>query len=141
MCGLILVVLIRYAVQFQILRQSRSNPSEVFLEKGVLKICSKFTGEHPWRSVNLLHIFRTPFPKNTSEWLLLVVIQRYSFLFQSNQKLTKNSLKFHHKFRITIKSKSECIKGSNIRKKYLRLYQKSNHDIQCHSMSHQKFIS
>ena len=24
----------------------RSSPSEVFLEKGVLKICSKFTGEH-----------------------------------------------------------------------------------------------
>ena len=56
---------------------------EVFLEKGVLKICSKFTGVHPCRSVisikllcnfieialrhgyppvNLLHIFRTPFP-------------------------------------------------------------------------------
>ena len=59
-----------------------------------LKICSKFTGEHPCRSmislkllcnfieiilrhgcspVNLLHIFRTPFLKNTSEWLLLKV--------------------------------------------------------------------
>ena len=60
--------------------------------KSVLKICSKFTGEHPCRSaisikllcnfieialrhgcspVNLLHIFRTPFPKNTSGRLLL----------------------------------------------------------------------
>ena len=59
----------------------------MFLEKVVLKICSKFTGEHPCRSVisvklqskfyeislwhgcspvNLPHIFRTPFPKNTS---------------------------------------------------------------------------
>ena len=59
----------------------------VFLGKGALKICSKFTGEHPFRSVitikfpcnfiefklrhgcspvNLLHIFRTPFLKNTS---------------------------------------------------------------------------
>ena len=28
----------------------RSSPSEVFLEKGVLKICSKFTGEHTCRS-------------------------------------------------------------------------------------------
>ena len=58
----------------------------------VLKICSTFTGEYPCRSaisielqsnffeialrhgcspVNLLHIFRTPFPKNTSGWLLL----------------------------------------------------------------------
>ena len=30
---------------------SRSSHPEVFLEKGVLKICSKFTGEHPCRSV------------------------------------------------------------------------------------------
>ena len=67
----------------------------MFLGKGVLKICSKFTGEHPCRSVisikflcnfietklqhgcslvNLLHIFRTPFLKNTSGWLLLIDI-------------------------------------------------------------------
>ena len=60
---------------------------EVFLGKGILKICSKFTGEHQCRSVisiklqsnvieiafrygcspiNLLHIFRIPFPRNTS---------------------------------------------------------------------------
>ena len=51
---------------------------------GVLKILSKFTGEHTCRSVtieitlrhgcspvNLLHIFRTPFPKNTAGWLRL----------------------------------------------------------------------
>ena len=58
---------------------------EVLLRKDVLKICSKFTGEHSCRSaisiettlrhgcspVNLLHIFRTPFLKNTSGWLLL----------------------------------------------------------------------
>ena len=57
---------------------------EVFLGKGVLRICSKFTGEHPCSSaisikllckfiqialwhgcspVNLLHIFRTSFPR------------------------------------------------------------------------------
>ena len=68
----------------------RSHP-EVFLGKGVLNICSKFTGEHPCQSaisikllcnfieialrhgcspVNLLHIFRTFFLKNTSGWLL-----------------------------------------------------------------------
>ena len=28
----------------------RSSHPEVFLTKGVLKICSKFTGEHPYRS-------------------------------------------------------------------------------------------
>ena len=64
----------------------------MFLEKGFLKICSRFTGENPCRSVisikllckfieithwhgcspvNLLHIFRAPFTKNTSGWLLL----------------------------------------------------------------------
>ena len=61
--------------------------------KGVRKICSKFIGEHPCRSVisiklqssfieitlqhrcspvNLVHVFRTPFTKNTSGWLLLL---------------------------------------------------------------------
>ena len=70
----------------------RSSHPEVFLRKGVLKICSKFTRERPCRSaisiklqsnfieitlrhrcspVNLLHIFRTPFSKNTSGRLLL----------------------------------------------------------------------
>ena len=70
----------------------RSSRPEVFLRKGVLKICSKFTGEDPCQSVisiklqdnfveialrhgcspvNLLHIFRTPFPRNTSGWLFL----------------------------------------------------------------------
>ena len=70
----------------------RSSRPEVFLRKGVLKICSRFAGEHICRSailiklqsnfiettlrkgccpVNLLHIFKTPFLKNTSEWLLL----------------------------------------------------------------------
>ena len=29
----------------------RSNPPEVFLKEGVLKLCSKFTEEHPCRSV------------------------------------------------------------------------------------------
>ena len=66
---------------------SRSSSSEVFLGKGVLKKCSKFTGEQLCRSaisikfqnnfieiplwhgcplVNLLHILKIPFPKNTS---------------------------------------------------------------------------
>ena len=70
----------------------RSSHPEVFLVKGVLKICRIFTGEHPCWSVisikkqssfieitlqhghslvNLLHVFRTPFPKNISGWLRL----------------------------------------------------------------------
>ena len=37
-------------IKFKI-KKSRSSSSEVFLGKVVLKICSKFTGEHPCRSV------------------------------------------------------------------------------------------
>ena len=68
----------------------RSSHPEVFRRKGVLKICSKSLGENTCRSVisiksqsnfieiilrhgfspvNLLHIFRTPFLKNTFGWL------------------------------------------------------------------------
>ena len=71
-----------------------SSGSEVFLGKGVLKICRKCTGEHTCRSaisikllcnfieitlrhgyspLHLLHIFRIPFLKNTSGWLLLTI--------------------------------------------------------------------
>ena len=34
-----------------VLAECRSSSSEVFLGKGVLKFCNKFTGEHPCRSV------------------------------------------------------------------------------------------
>ena len=89
----------------------RSIRPEVFLENGVLKICSKFTGQHPFRSaisikllsnfieitlrnefstVNLLHIFRTTFYKNTSEWLLLFCV-----LIQSQkQKRIQSQIKY-----------------------------------------------
>ena len=64
-------------------------------KKSILKICRKFTGEHSCRSaiaikllcnfieitlrhgcspVNLLHVFRAPFLKNTSGWLLLKIL-------------------------------------------------------------------
>ena len=73
-----------------IITYKRSHP-EVFLGKGVLKTCSKFTGEHRCRiaisiklqnsfmeitlrhgcsPVNFLHIFRTPFYKSTSRGCL-----------------------------------------------------------------------
>ena len=73
---------------FHLLKQ----PSRRVLRKGVLKICNKFTGEHSCPSlisiksennfiqitlqvgcspVNLLHISRTPFLKNTSGGLYL----------------------------------------------------------------------
>ena len=34
----------------------RSNPSEVLLEKGILKICIRFTGEHTCRLGMLLKL-------------------------------------------------------------------------------------
>ena len=72
-----------------LLAKSITSRPEVFLRKGVLKICSKFTGDQPCRSVicnfleitlrrgcspvDLLHIFRTPFLKNSSGRLPLKV--------------------------------------------------------------------
>ena len=76
-----------------------SSPPEVFLKKGVLKICSKFTAEHScwsvisikllssfikislrhWCSpVNLKHIFRTLFPRNTSGGHLLNITVQWN---------------------------------------------------------------
>ena len=70
----------------------KSSPPDVLLENGALKMCNKFTGEHPCRSVvsikllcnfieiafwqgcspvNLMYIFRAPFYKNTYGGLLL----------------------------------------------------------------------
>ena len=91
-----------YSQKFSILWY-RGSPSEVFLGKGVLKIFSKFTGEHPCWSVisiklqsnfieitvqhgcspvNLLPIFRTPFLKNAFGELLLMkwVMKNYALL-------------------------------------------------------------
>ena len=92
---------------------SRSSYPEVFLEKAVLKMYSKFTGEHPSRSaisimlfcsfieitlrhgcspVNLQHIFRTAFPKNTSERLLLY--QSIQIFPRNVSCVCKKNLKF-----------------------------------------------
>ena len=35
---------------------ARSSRPEVFLEKGILKICSKFKGEHPCQSAILIKL-------------------------------------------------------------------------------------
>ena len=93
----------------------------MFLRKGVEKIYSKFTGEHPCRSVisiqlpnnfieialwhgcspvNLLHIFRIPFPRKTSGWLLLGVFKgalsglRQVLATESLLKMMKNAFYF-----------------------------------------------
>ena len=86
--------------------------SEVFLVQVVLKICSKFTREHPCRNVisiklqsnfteitlrhgcspvNLLHIFRTPCTKKTSGWLLLYGAYWWLFWFMHSTSSPKFS--------------------------------------------------
>ena len=82
-------------------RKFRSSRPEVFLRKGALKTCNKFTGEHSCRNVisinlqsnfieitfrhdyslvKLLHIFRTPFFKNTFAALLPKIVVIIFFL-------------------------------------------------------------
>ena len=94
----------------------RSNSPEVFLGKGILKICSKCTGERQCRKVIsiklqsnfieitlqhgcspviLLHNFRTPFSQNTSGWLLLKV---KSWRFIICNTMTENDSKSFHLF-------------------------------------------
>ena len=81
-------------ILFHYLRLFRTRHLEVLKGKGVTEICSKFKGEHPcWSDisikllcnfikiilqhecfpVNLLHIFRILFRKNTSGWLLQII--------------------------------------------------------------------
>ena len=48
---------------------SRGNCLEVFLGNGVLKICSKFTGEHPYRSASSINC--------TSAWLFSCKFSAY----------------------------------------------------------------
>ena len=90
------------------IKHTRNSPPEVFLGKGVLKICGKFIGEHPYRSVisiklqssfteitlrhgcspvNLLYIFRTSFPKKTSGMLLLAYRNLRSTLMNESKKI------------------------------------------------------
>ena len=93
----------------------RSSHPEVFLGKGVLKICSKFTGEHPCGSaisIKLLsnfietalwhwcfpvispHIFRTPFSQNTSEWLPMYFLLKFSFFLVLFRHIVASSQRF-----------------------------------------------
>ena len=51
------------------IKRDRSSPPEVFLGKGVLNICSKFTGERPIRSVIIFseHPWRAASGENAGE--------------------------------------------------------------------------
>ena len=103
----------------------RSSTSEVFLQKADLKICKKLKGKQPCRSaisikllcnfieitlrhrcspVNLLHIFRTSFPKNTSRRLLLNILI-IIWLFSLEKNIPPN----HRDFGFTPKKRSLLI--------------------------------
>ena len=95
---------------------SRSSHPEVFFRKAVLKICSKFTEENPCRSVisitllentfrhgcspvNLLHISRIPFPKNTSgRPLLYLATWLVSVTSFPRGKIDPTTLLFHSRW-------------------------------------------
>ena len=98
--------------RYQMRLETEKEPTRGFLKKSFLKICCKFTEEHPCRSaislkllcnfieialrhgcspVNLLHIFRTLFPRNTSGWLLLETPMKSSdFDFDNVDKMYYN---------------------------------------------------
>ena len=44
---------------------------------------------HGCSPVNLLHIFRTPFPKSTPEWLLLKFISNFMSIAEADSGLVK----------------------------------------------------
>ena len=107
----------------------------MFLRKGVPKICSKFTGEHPCRSkisikllsnfieialrhgcspVNLLHVFKTPFPRNTSEWLLLKFVAYVSHI--SHIEIHYRNIALHEKVQFTSRKNKAKRKSLILRK-------------------------
>ena len=89
-CNLYAYLILCQASKMELQKQ----PSEVFLRTGVLKICSKFTGEHLsrslisikllcsfivialWRRCSPVNIFRTPFLKSASRWLFLELFSK-----------------------------------------------------------------
>ena len=102
----------------------------MFLGNGVLKICSKFTGEHPCQSVisieiafwhvcspvNLLHVFRTSFYKNTSGRLLMRMFSfaKWGNSLQSSRyerKINSNGChnKAHHRVRVVEKKNQNLL--------------------------------
>ena len=53
--------LLRWVFPKQYRRQYRNSPSKVFLGKGVLKVWSNFTGEHPCQSAISITLLKSHF--------------------------------------------------------------------------------
>ena len=99
----------------------------MFLGKGVLKICSKFTGEHPCQSVisiklqsnfieitlwygfspvDLLHIFTALFYKNTYEELFLNMLTLILIVPLKAYQFLSTIYSFLHKLRFVASNRS-----------------------------------
>ena len=116
----------------------------MLIGKDVLKICQKFTGEHPCRSlisiklqnnfieitlrhkcspVNLLHIFRTPFYKNTlgncSCFLLFFYISNFIYLKVARVGNLKLIFRYYFFYNLVILIKLYKIRYLNLDKALL----------------------
>ena len=60
---------------------SRGSHPEVFLRKGVLKICSMFTGEHPCRMCDFSKVAKQLYLNCTSAWVFSC---KFTVYFQNN---------------------------------------------------------
>ena len=124
----------------------RRSPPAVFLRKGVLKICSKFTGEHPCRSgisikllkshfsmgafpANLIHNFRISFyKKNYGGRLLDIGFSLFSILTTSIEKKRNFEYKIYrtkqariHKHNISKFRKTFAISKYSIKKTWISI--------------------
>ena len=68
--------------------QTRNSHPEVFLGKGALKICSKFTGEHPCRSVISIKLLKPIFPIKITihSFLMSYILKKYTPNVSKNHK-------------------------------------------------------
>ena len=69
------------ATKYQLYRMNRSNSPEVFLGKGILRIYTKFTEEHPCRSVILIKLFTSLLKSHFGMGVLLFISCIFSFEF------------------------------------------------------------
>ena len=105
----------------------RSSPPDVFLGKVFWKYAANLPKNthaevvlHGCSPVNLLHIFRTPFPRNTSGWLLLIL-----YYFQAddrhNRKAWAPLLRFYHYSSVLNCKGGQISRGVGVPEKYLKI--------------------
>ena len=86
----------------------RNSHPEMFLVKGVLKICSKFTGEHPCRNVISIKLLGCSCPihkkgdklncNNYRPYLFYLILAKFMFAHPLTNFLQVNKLFFSHPF-------------------------------------------